>query len=163
MPFSALRPTRASKRVGVAAALCALVTTTLALGLPAPVQAVPSTGLMITEVYPGGGNGGATYNADFVELYNASASPISLGGKSLQYRASTNTGVPSGTNLYALPAVTVPAGSYFLVKAATGGCTTTTTPGARTSRRRPTPSRRSPWAPPLARSTWPTPRRGSSR
>src|SRR6478735_9350139 len=120
MPFSAPRPARATKRVGVAAALCALVTTTLALGLPAPVQAVPSTGLMITEVYPGGGNASATYNADFVELYNASSAPISLAGKSLQYRASTNTGVPSGTNLFALPAVTVPAGSYFLVKGASG-------------------------------------------
>ena len=50
---------------------------------------MPSAGLMITEVYPGGGNSGATYNADFVELYNASDAPISLAGKSLQYRAST--------------------------------------------------------------------------
>ena len=25
----------------------------------------------ISQVYPGGGNSGATYNQDFVELYNA--------------------------------------------------------------------------------------------
>lgn len=110
-------------RAAVAAALLGLVTTTLTVGLgfgAAPAQAVPSTGLMITEVYPGGGNAGATYNADFVELYNASNAPISLAGKSLQYRASTNTGIPSGSNLFALPSVSVPSHSYFLVKGGSG-------------------------------------------
>ena len=82
--------------------LSALVTTTLALGLAGPAEAVPSGGLIITEVYPGGGNALATYNADFVELYNASAAPISLQGKSIQYRAAANTAV--STNLFALPA-----------------------------------------------------------
>ena len=60
----------------------------------------------------------ATYNADFVELYNASAAPISLAGKSIQYRASTNSGVP--TNVYALPDVNVPSHSYFLLSGSTG-------------------------------------------
>ena len=73
---------------------------------------------MITEVYGGGGNSGATYNADFVELYNASNAPISLGGRSLQYRASGTTSVP--TNIFALPSVTVPAQSHFLVQGAGG-------------------------------------------
>ena len=83
------------RQAGVAAALVGLISTTLALGLSAPAQAVPSASLMITEVYPGGGNANATYNADFVELYNASDAPISLAGKSLQYRATTNTGTPA--------------------------------------------------------------------
>ena len=76
---------RVLSRLTVAAATLGLVTTTLALGFTAPAQAVPSAGLMITEVYPGGGNAGATYNADFVELYNASSATVSLSGKSLQY------------------------------------------------------------------------------
>ena len=62
------------------------------MGFTAPASAVPSTGLVITEVYPGGGNANATYNADFVEVYNTSDSAISLNGKSLQYRAGTSTG-----------------------------------------------------------------------
>ena len=104
------------RQAGVAAALAGLIGTTLALGLSAPAQAVPSASLMITEVYPGGGNSGATYNADFVELYNASNNAISLDGKSLQYRSSLNTGTPSGANLFALPPVKVPPHTYFLVK-----------------------------------------------
>ena len=91
MPPSAARP-RALGRFTVAATTLGLVTATLALGLSAPAQAAPSTGLMITEVYPGGGNAGATYNADFVELYNASSATVSLAGKSLQYRTNTSTG-----------------------------------------------------------------------
>ncbi len=85
-----------------------------------PAHAVPSTGLMITEVYAGGGNSSATYNADFVELYNSSSAPISLGGKSLQYRSTTNLGIPSGANVFALPAVSVPSHTYFLVKGGGG-------------------------------------------
>jgi predicted extracellular nuclease len=90
----------------------ALVGTTLALGFSAPAQAVPSATLMITEVYPGGGNSGATYNADFIELYNASDSPVSLAGRSLQYRAAANGTVPSGNNVFELPPVTVPSTSW---------------------------------------------------
>ncbi|MFL6003119.1 MAG: hypothetical protein ACJ72P_09950 [Nocardioides sp.] len=58
------------RQAGVAAALVGLVSTILALGLSAPAQGAPSASLMITEVYPGGGNASATYNADFVELHN---------------------------------------------------------------------------------------------
>lgn len=73
---------------------------------------------MITEVYPGGGNASATYNADFVELYNASDAPVSLAGRSLQYRATTSTS--ASTNVFALPSVSVPPKSYFLVKGGGG-------------------------------------------
>lgn len=118
MPPTAPRTPRAPRRLTVAATTLGLVSATLVLGLTAPAQAVPSAGLMITEVYPGGGNSSATYNADFVELYNASDNAIPLGGKSLQYRASTNTGVAG--NVFALPSVSVPAHTYFLVKGAGG-------------------------------------------
>ncbi len=62
--------THASRRRGViAAATLGLIATPLAvLATATPAQAAPSTGLVISEVYGGGGNAGATFNNDFVEL-----------------------------------------------------------------------------------------------
>ena len=42
-----------------------------------------------------GGNPGATYNADFVELYNPTAGPIDLLGTYVGYRSAT--GAQGGT------------------------------------------------------------------
>ena len=77
-----------------------------------------STGLVITEVYGGGGNSGANLNADFVELYNPTSSDITLDGKSLQYRSTSGTGAANGVG-----ALTgeVPAGEHFLVQTGTTG------------------------------------------
>ena len=81
-----------------------------------------STGLVITEVYGGGGNAGANLNADFVELYNPTTADISLDGKSLQYRATGGTGAANGV---AALSGDVPAGEHFLIQTsaatATGG------------------------------------------
>ncbi len=87
--------------------------------LIAPLSAsAASTGLVITEVYGGGGNVGANLNADFVELYNPTASDISLDGKSLQYRSATGTGAANGV---AGLSGSVPAGEHFLVQTSTAG------------------------------------------
>lgn len=63
------------------------------LGVPLAVvpAAASSTGLVISEVYGGGGNAGASYSADFIELHNTSGAPIALGGMSVQYRSATGT------------------------------------------------------------------------
>src|SRR5687767_1799568 len=92
-------------------------------GGPAPADAV-STGLVISQVYGGGGNSGATYTHDFVELYNRSGSDLSLNELSIQYASATGTGNfgATATQLTELPNVTVPAGKYFLVQMA-GGAT----------------------------------------
>ncbi|MGQ0839707.1 endonuclease/exonuclease/phosphatase family protein [Actinokineospora sp.] len=47
--------------------------------------AVPSTDALLAEVYGGGGNSGATLTSDFIELANASATPVNLAGWSVQY------------------------------------------------------------------------------
>lgn len=94
-----------------------------AAGLVAPAASAnpAGTGLVINEVYGGGGNANAVYTNDFIELYNPSTAPISLNGKSLQYRsAAPSSAVPGESNVFALPDVSVPAGGYFLVKAAPG-------------------------------------------
>ena len=54
------------------------------------VQCVESnSSIVISQVYGGGGNAGATYTNDFVELFNRTTAPISLDGLSLQYAASS--------------------------------------------------------------------------
>jgi 5'-nucleotidase len=89
-------------------------------------------GLVINEVYGGGGNVGATFKNDFVELKNASSSTISLGGMRLEYRSATGTGAASSGNITALPSVDVPPGNTFLIQeaAGTGGTTNLPTPDA---------------------------------
>ena len=52
-----------------------------------PASANPAgTGLVISEVYGGGGNTGATYKNDFIELYNPTARGHPVDGMSVQYR-----------------------------------------------------------------------------
>ena len=46
------------------------------------VSAPQAANVVINEVYPGGGNAGATFNADFIELYNRGTTPFSLNGYS---------------------------------------------------------------------------------
>ncbi len=56
-----------------------------------PAQAI-SDGLVISQVYGGGGNGGAPYTHDFVELFNRGTTTVSLDGWSIQYASATGTG-----------------------------------------------------------------------
>ena len=87
----------------------------MAAGLtPLAASANPGgTDLVITEVYVNGGSTGATYVNKFVEIYNPTASAISLTGKSVQYRSAT--GVANANNVCALTG-SVAAGGYFLVQ-----------------------------------------------
>ncbi|PWN02906.1 hypothetical protein DJ010_10975 [Nocardioides silvaticus] len=97
-----------------------LTVTGLQLVLPAAPAQAAGPGLVIKEVYGGGGNSNATFTNDFIELYNSSAGPISLNGKSLQYRAAATTG--AATNVFSLPNVEVGPGEHYLVQCA-GGAT----------------------------------------
>lgn len=86
---------------------------------PTPASANPAgTGLVINEVYGAGGNSGAVYNADFVELYNPTTAAISLSGMRLQYRSAA--GGVGGT---ATLSGSVPAKSTFLVQMSAAGST----------------------------------------
>jgi uncharacterized protein len=86
------------------------------------VQAV-STGIVISQVYGGGGNSGAIYKNDFIELYNLGSTPISVTGWTVQYASSSGTSwqktVLSGT---------IPAGKYYLVQEAAGAAGTVSLP-----------------------------------
>jgi 5'-nucleotidase len=86
----------------------------------APASANPSgTGLVISEVYGAGGNAGAVYNADFVELYNPTSSAIVLTGDYVHYRSASGT---SGGTPYALSG-SVPAGGHYLIQMSAAGTT----------------------------------------
>ena len=83
----------------------------LLAGLSGSALAAPAD-LVISHVYGGGGSAGATYNRDFIELFNRGTENISLNGKSLQYAAATGT---SWASFGVLPNVTLKPGQYFLV------------------------------------------------
>ena len=85
-----------------------------------PVQA--ANALRISQVYGGGGNSGAPYTHDYIEIFNGGAAAISLNGLSLQYASATGTGFfgASATQLTELPDVLLQPGQYFLVQEAGG-------------------------------------------
>lgn len=105
-----------STRTWAGLAALALTTTGLTLGAVGPAEAA-STGLVISEVYGGGGNSGATYTHDFIELHNPTGAPISVDGMSVQYRSSSSTSAATGVTALS---GTVPAGGHYLVQQAAG-------------------------------------------
>jgi hypothetical protein len=78
--------------------------------------------VVISQVYGGGGNSGATYNKDFVELFNRGTSAVDISGWSIQYQSATN--VTTAWNFNVIPASTIiQPGKYFLI--AFGAASTT--------------------------------------
>ncbi|GAA1977863.1 hypothetical protein GCM10009798_43860 [Nocardioides panacihumi] len=107
-----------SRRVGIVAALGLATTALSPLLVASPVHANPAgTGLVISEVYGAGGNNGAVYNADFVELYNPTASALPLAGLAVHYRSAAGG---SGGSPYALSG-SVPAHAHWLVQMGAAG------------------------------------------
>ncbi|MCW4472876.1 lamin tail domain-containing protein [Xanthomonas sp. H13-6] len=71
--------------------------------------------VVVSQVYGGGGNSGATYKSDFIELHNNGSSPVSLAGWSVQYASAT------GSSWQVTPlAGSIAPGGYYLVKQADG-------------------------------------------
>jgi DNA/RNA endonuclease G (NUC1) len=81
------------------------------------LSAVPDH-ITISQVYGGGGNAGATYTNDYVELYNPTSSTVTITGWSLQYASATGTG--TWTNKQPIGGFIEP-GQYYLVSMASGG------------------------------------------
>src|SRR5438094_9344380 len=73
--------------------------------LSQPAAAV-STTIVISQVYGGGGNSGATITHDYIEIYNLGGTSVSLSGLSLQYPSATGPGNPGSNSgeLAELPA-----------------------------------------------------------
>jgi predicted extracellular nuclease len=76
--------------------LCRYVAVTVvavaALALGATPAVAVSPNLVISQVYGGGGNTGAPYTNDYIEIFNRGNSIVFLNGYSLQYASATGTG-----------------------------------------------------------------------
>jgi uncharacterized protein len=87
------------------------------LVLAAPASAA-SPDIVISQVYGGGGNTGAQYKNDFIELYNRGPDPAPVTGWSVQYAAA------GGTSYQRTPLTgTIRPGRYYLVQEAAGANT----------------------------------------
>jgi predicted extracellular nuclease len=87
-----------------------------ALALAALVSPVAAE-VVISQVYGGGGNSGATLRNDFIELKNIGATAVAVGGWSVQYASATG----SSWQVTPLPAgLSIPAGGYLLIQQAAG-------------------------------------------
>jgi DNA/RNA endonuclease G (NUC1) len=84
---------------------------------PPPPEPVDST-VVISQLYGGGGNPGATYQNDYIELFNRSTTAVDLTGWSLQYASASGSGWEA--NRQPLGGAIGP-GQYYLVSLGSGG------------------------------------------
>jgi hypothetical protein len=100
----------------------------LGFGLAALFAGSAQAQVVISQVYGGGGNSGAAWKSDFIELHNIGSSAVDLSGYSVQYASSAGTSWSGRTVLNG----TIGPGAYYLVKEAdgTGGTTDLPTPDA---------------------------------
>src|SRR5258706_15819938 len=85
-------------------AVCALL---------APLAHGATSSVVVSQVFGGGGNAGASYTNDFVELFNRGGTAVDLSGWTIQYASA------SSTNWQATPlSGSIGPGRYYLVQLA---------------------------------------------
>ncbi|HEY0078236.1 MAG TPA: ExeM/NucH family extracellular endonuclease [Pyrinomonadaceae bacterium] len=95
-----------------------------------PASQALSSNIVISQVYGGGGNTGANYTHDFIELFNRGNTTIDISAWSVQY-ASAGGNSWAVTNLCTSTTAntcTIAPGKYYLVQQAAGGGGTTPLP-----------------------------------
>jgi hypothetical protein len=86
------------------------------------VDVNPTTStIVISQLFGGGSNTGAPYNADYVELHNNGSTAQTITNYSVQYYSPTGTLTWSGKAK--IPTATIPAGGYYLVQMSAAGVT----------------------------------------
>jgi len=89
---------------------------------PTPTP-TPSPGssphIVISQVFGGGGNSGAPFRNDFIEIFNAGTAPVNLSGWSVQYASAT----ASTWAVTPLTSITLNPGQYYLIQEGSGGST----------------------------------------
>src|SRR5689334_6137187 len=126
MPLSPRPSEVRSTRLPFIMAAVGLALLAVQISSPRRAQAL-STGVVISQVYGGGGNAGATLKNDFIELFNRGTAPVNLSTWSVQYASAAGSSWQS-TNLTG----TLQPGQYYLVQEAqgTGGTVSLPTPDA---------------------------------
>jgi DNA/RNA endonuclease G (NUC1) len=101
------------------------VTTANGTGTSSTSFTVTSSGgsLNISQVYGGGGNSGATYKNDFIELYNASSAAVNLSTYAVQYASASGSSWQETTL-----SGTIQPGHYYLIQEAAGSGGTSNLP-----------------------------------
>jgi LEA14-like dessication related protein len=87
-------------------------------------SAPPPGTLVISQLYVGGGNSGAAYANDYIEIFNSGTSTVdfSVTPYSIQYVGTTGSfGSTSAGNKTNITTGTIAPGQYFLVQEASGG------------------------------------------
>ena len=86
-----------------------------------------TSGIVISQIYGGGGNAGSTFKNDFIEIFNADGDTVNLNGWSVQYASAAGT----TWQVTALSGSLAP-GQYFLIQESqgAGGTTNLPTPNA---------------------------------
>jgi predicted extracellular nuclease len=74
------------------------------------------SGVVISQIHGGGGNSGATYKNDFIELHNRGTVAVDLTGWSVQYASSTG----SSWTVTALTGTTLQPGAFYLIQEGAG-------------------------------------------
>lgn len=87
-----------------------------ALLASASAPALAASNVVISQVYGGGGNNGATLKADFIEVFNRGTTAINVNGWSVQYASATGN-TWAVTNL---PNALLQPGQYLLIQEALG-------------------------------------------
>ena len=82
------------------------------------VSVTSSAQVVISQIYGAGGNNGATYTHDFVELFNRGNAAVTMTGYTLQYASATGTF--NASNIQTLPTITIQPGKYYLIQQAGG-------------------------------------------
>jgi DNA/RNA endonuclease G (NUC1) len=82
---------------------------------PTPTP-VPPGSVVISQIYAGGGNAGATLKNDFIEIFNRSTNVVNVTGWTVQYLSATGSGTWATTTLSG----SIPPGGYYLVQEAQG-------------------------------------------
>jgi uncharacterized protein len=85
--------------------------------------AFAASDVVISQIYGGGGNSGASLKNDFIELHNRSTNPVDLTGWSVQYASATGT-----TWSRTLLTGTIAPGGFYLVQEAQGAGGTVSLP-----------------------------------
>ena len=85
------------------------------LGGAAPPESSPQ--IVITQIFGGGGNAGAPFRNDFIEIFNRGATAVDLADWSVQYASAT----ASTWSVTPLASVMLLPGQYYLIQESSGG------------------------------------------
>jgi predicted extracellular nuclease len=112
-----------TKALALRFSLCLFLLLSSVLVSPPRVVKASANGIVISQIYGGGGNAGSTFKNDFIEIFNADGATVNLSGWSVQYSSAAGT----TWQVTALSGSLAP-GQYFLVQESQGAGGTTNLP-----------------------------------